>query len=82
MALELWRPKGGLTRHGPARDFAREMENAFDRFFRGWSLPWSSGDRGWAPPVDMVDRKNEIVVGGRCRIAERCAALRLSQRAS
>jgi HSP20 family protein len=63
MALELWRPKRGLARRSPARDLVREMEDVFDRFFRDWTLPWGAGEsRGWAPPVDMVDRRNEILV--------------------
>jgi HSP20 family protein len=63
MALELWRPKRALARRSPARDLIREMEDVFDRFFRDWSFPWSAGEsRGWAPPVDMIDRNNEVVV--------------------
>jgi HSP20 family protein len=63
MALELWRPKRGVARRSPARDLVREVEDVFDRFFRDWSLPWAGGEsRGWAPPVDMIDRKNEILV--------------------
>lgn len=62
MALELWRPKRSLARRSPARDLVREVEDVFDRFFRDWSLPWSGESRGWAPPVDMVDRNNEILV--------------------
>ncbi|HXH81906.1 MAG TPA: Hsp20 family protein [Candidatus Tectomicrobia bacterium] len=38
------------------------MEDVFDRFFRDWPLAWGSDSRGWAPPVDMVDRKHELVV--------------------
>jgi len=62
MALELWRPRGGLARSS-FRGLAREMDDLFDRFFRDW--PWSrfTGEgRGWAPAVDMVDRPDEIVV--------------------
>jgi HSP20 family protein len=56
MALERWRPRG-LTR-SPFRELAREMEEAFGRFFPG------SEERGypWTPAVDMVDEKDEIVV--------------------
>jgi HSP20 family protein len=57
MALERWRPTG-LAR-SPFRDLAREMEEAFGRFFPAWSE-----ERGatWMPAVDMVDEKDEIVV--------------------
>ena len=60
MALETWRPR--LTTWNPFRDLARverEMEEMFGRPLR-W--PWGDGERGWAPAVDMVDRKDEIVL--------------------
>ncbi len=62
MALEVWRPRWGLAR-GPFRELEREMDELFSRFFRDW--PWprlAGGGRGWLPPVDMVDRKDEIVL--------------------
>ena len=37
----------------------REMEDMFGRPLR-W--PWGDGERGWAPAVDMIDRKDEIVL--------------------
>lgn len=62
MALEVWRPKWGLAR-GPFRDLEREMDQMFSRFFREWPSPRSVGEaRGWAPPVDMVDRKDEVLL--------------------
>jgi HSP20 family protein len=51
MALALWRSKRGLTRRRPLRDLATGIDDLLDRFARGW-----------APAVDMVDRKNEVVV--------------------
>jgi HSP20 family protein len=58
MAIEMWRPK--LMR-SPFRDLMRmerDMEDLFGRF-----LPaWGDKERGWAPTVDMVDQKDEIVV--------------------
>jgi len=60
MALELWRPK--LMARTPFREFARlerEMEEMFGRIP---SWPWGEGERGWAPAVDMVDRKDEILL--------------------
>jgi HSP20 family protein len=39
------------------------MEETFDRWFHGW--PWRFGEAealGWAPPVDVVDRKDEVVL--------------------
>ncbi len=61
MALELWRPR--LMR-SPFREMARmqrEMEEMFDRFFPGW-LWERERERAWAPAVDMIDRKDEIVL--------------------
>jgi HSP20 family protein len=58
MAIEVWRPR--LMR-SPFRELARmerEMEDMFGRF-----LPsWTEKERGWAPTVDMIDQKDEIVV--------------------
>lgn len=66
MAVERWRPGWGLMRGGPWREMARmdrEMEDLFGRFFREW--PWARGAgeiRGWAPAVDMMDRKDEVII--------------------
>ena len=60
MALETWRPR--FTTWNPFRDLARaerEMEEMFGRPLR-W--PWGDRERGWAPAVDLVDRKDEIVL--------------------
>jgi HSP20 family protein len=59
MALELWRSKRA---HSPFRELARlqrEMEDAFGRW-PAWS--WDEGERGWAPDVDMIEGKEEIVL--------------------
>lgn len=65
MALERWRSRGGLTRE-PARapvPAARDFESLVDRLFGEW--PWGGSigqSRGSAPPLDMVDRKDEVLV--------------------
>jgi len=42
---------------------ALRVDDLFDRFVRDWPWPGATGEfRGWAPAVDMVDRKNEVVV--------------------
>jgi HSP20 family protein len=64
MALERWRSRGALTREPrtlaqPMRDF----EDLLDRFFG--DSPWGSRigqARGWAPALDMVDLKNEVLI--------------------
>lgn len=65
MAVERWRPGWGLTR-GPLREMSRgerEMEDLLGRFFRDWPWPGRGGEaRGWAPAVDLVDRKEEVVL--------------------
>ena len=52
-------------RGGPFREMARmerEMEDVFGRSFREWPWPRLAGEaRGWAPAVDMIDRKDEVV---------------------
>lgn len=60
MALERWRPK--LMERSPFRELARlerEMGELFDRFPE-W--PWGERARVWAPAVDMIDHKDEIVL--------------------
>jgi HSP20 family protein len=57
MAMERWQARG-LAR-SPFRELAREMEEAFGRFFPAWSVERSYA---WMPAVDMVEEKDEIVV--------------------
>jgi HSP20 family protein len=60
MALQLWRPR--LLARSPLRDLARmerEMEDIFGRF-PAW--PWGETERGWAPAVDLIDHKDELVL--------------------
>jgi len=65
MALELWRPRRALAR-GPWEDLERmeeEMEDMVRTFSR--HVPWSrlrERGNGWLPAVDMMERKDEIVV--------------------
>lgn len=41
----------------------REMEHLFGGFFRDWPWPRVAGElRGWAPAVDMLDRKDEVII--------------------
>lgn len=62
MALEVWRP--GLTlRRNPFREFDREMAEMMIDFFGDRPLPRVvRGTGGWTPPVDMVDRKEEVML--------------------
>ena len=63
MTLEKWKPMGGLMRRSPFGAFERQMEDMFDRVFRGWPTRRLDTDYvGWVPPLDMVDRKNELVL--------------------
>jgi HSP20 family protein len=60
MALERWHPR--LMERSPFRELARlerEMSELFDRFPE-W--PWGERARAWAPAVDMVDHKDEIIL--------------------
>jgi HSP20 family protein len=59
MALELWRPRRSLARH----QRSESAEDMFSRFFEDMFSPrMMSETRGWAPAVDMIDRKDEIVL--------------------
>ena len=66
MAIERWRPKPGLRRGGPFRELARmqrEMDDLFGRFFGEWPWPrWEGEARGLAPAVDLIDKKDEVVL--------------------
>lgn len=65
MPIERWRP-GPTLRRRPFRDFGRweqGMEDTLDRWFHGWPWPFREAESlGWAPPVDVVDRKEEVVL--------------------
>ena len=62
MALERWRPMGSLMRRSPFEALERQMEDMFGRVL-GWPTRRLDADYvGWVPPLDMVDRKNEIVL--------------------
>jgi HSP20 family protein len=60
MALELWRPK--LMARSPFRELARLEREMEDMFGRLPAWPWAERERGWAPAVDMIDHKDEIVL--------------------
>lgn len=62
MALEVRRPKAGLVRW-PFAEIEREMDEWFERVFRGWPWPrWTGTRRGAGPAVDMLDRPDAVVV--------------------
>jgi len=60
MALELWRPR--LMARGPLRELARLEREMEDMFGRMPAWPWGERERGWAPAIDMIDHKDEIVL--------------------
>ena len=61
MTLELWRPRLGLRR-SPFPEMSRMergMDELFGRFLRG---PRGEEALGPSPAIDMVDRKDELVL--------------------
>ena len=61
MAIEQWRPRSGLARRS-AEPF-RSFDDLVSRMFDDWLSPRATGEaRGWSPAVDMLDRKDEIVL--------------------
>lgn len=61
MAIEMWRPRLGLARRG-AEPF-RAFDDLMSRMFDDWMSPRVAGEaRGWSPAVDMIDKKDEIVL--------------------
>lgn len=65
MAILRWRPTSqGVERWESFRDLADiqgEMSRLLDGFFRG-TVASGGPDRVWAPPVDMYETKDELVV--------------------
>jgi HSP20 family protein len=60
MALEQWRPRMARSPFRDLMRMERDMEEMVSRFFPTW--PWGERERGWTPAVDMVDRKDELVL--------------------
>lgn len=61
MAIEIWRPRWGIT---PWRPFGEleEWERRFDDLFGrpSWRLPVEG--RGWMPAVDVFEKEDKFVV--------------------
>lgn len=71
MALMRWTPSTwGMRRFEPLREIeeiSEQMERLFDEFSERMGLPAFRptsliGLRMWTPPIDMVDKKEEILV--------------------
>jgi HSP20 family protein len=60
MALQLWRPR--LMARAPFRELARLEREMEDMFGRLPAWPWGEPERGWAPAVDLIDHKDELVL--------------------
>jgi HSP20 family protein len=61
MAIEQWRPRWGLARRGT--EALRPFEDLASRMFDDFLSPRIAGEaRGWSPAVDMIDKKDEIVL--------------------
>lgn len=65
MAMERWRPFGALVeRWEPMRnvtDIQGEVNRLFDSFF-GRPATFSTGERMWAPAIDLWETKDELRV--------------------
>jgi HSP20 family protein len=63
MAIELWRHRGLANPFRGLARMDREMGDLFGRFFQDWPGAGVAARGGaWAPPVDMIDRPDEVVV--------------------
>ena len=72
MAIERWRPRRGMARAqqqettslGGLSRLERQIDDMFDRFVR--DLPMfnlgQAGSGTWAPALDVIDCKDEVVV--------------------
>lgn len=61
MAIEIWRPRRGITPWRPFREL-EEWERRFDDLFGRplWRLPVE--ERGWMPAVDVFEKEDKFVV--------------------
>ncbi len=61
MAIEIWRPRWGITPWRPFRDL-EEWERRFDDLFGrpSWRLPVE--ERGWMPALDVFEKADRFVV--------------------
>jgi len=58
MAIDLWRPRT-LARRGNERTF----DDLVSHMFGDWLSPRVPGEaRGWSPAMDMIDKKDELVL--------------------
>src|SRR5258706_15239270 len=66
MTMERWRPFGGVVEHrDPFRmsDIQGEVNRLFDSFFgRPTTATATTGERMWAPAVDIVEDKDNLVL--------------------
>ena len=65
MAMDRWRPFGGLVeRWEPFRvsDIQGEMNRLFDNFFGQAPMATAARERMWAPPVDVRENKDNLVL--------------------
>ncbi len=59
MAMERWRPRQAVA---PWHTF-EDMDRFMDEVFCTWTTPWwRTGDMGWAPSIEVLDRKDSIMV--------------------
>jgi len=61
MAIEMWRPRWGITPWRPFREL-EEWERRYDDLFGRplWRLPVK--ERGWMPAVDVFEKEDKFVV--------------------
>ncbi len=53
--------RGGLWRELARME--QEMEDLASQVYRGWPVwPWPQEIGGWVPPVDVIDRENEVLL--------------------
>jgi HSP20 family protein len=66
MAMQRWRPWRGLARaDSPMANFRRldqQMQDMFERFASEYPTAFGPEGRTWAPALDVVDRKDEVLV--------------------
>ena len=63
MAIERWRPFGGLMEREPFRDIQSEVNRLFDSFLgRPTTTATGTGSRVWMPVVDMYETNDDLIL--------------------
>ncbi len=61
MAIQMWRPRWGITPWRPLREL-EEWERRFDDLLERPLWRWPVEEKGWMPAVDVFEKEDKFVV--------------------